>query len=128
MTKLLSYDNIIGGSKLSSPQETTVFLEKFKNVLRKKFIFIGRSVNLHTLTYLGITIEQVKDVLSKLTYKDYYKGPSKDKDNHPYMVWEFGEIIDNQEVYIKLSDDFRFDIAKCISFHLAERNIRYPFK
>lgn len=43
-------------------------------------------------------------------------------------IWEFGVEIDNEEVYIKLSDDLSHNIAKCISFHKTEFKISYPYK
>jgi len=56
------------------------------------------------------------------------KGPEKDRDRKRGNIWEFGAEIDNEEVYIKLSDDFSRNIAKCISFHKAEFKISYPYK
>ena len=63
-----------------------------------------------------------------LTYENYHRGPEKDRDRKKNSVWIFGAEVDNEEIYIKLSDDFNCDIAKCISFHKAESKINYPYK
>ena len=43
-------------------------------------------------------------------------------------MWDFGYNMDNEEVYIKLSDDFNHSVAKCISFHKPDFVIVYPYK
>lgn len=110
------------------PQEITDFLKKFKHVLTQGFIIIPREEYKLTVSYLGITISDVKDVLSQLTYKDYMNGPEKDRDRPGVMIWEFGVHIQGEAVYIKLSDDFNFDRAKCLSFHIAVRPFRFPHR
>lgn len=113
---------------MASPQEITDFLKKFKLVLLQDFTFIKRKKNLDTVSRLGITIPYVKTLFAQLTYKDYINGPEKDKDRHGNMIWEFGIHIQGEEIYIKLSDDFSFNKAKCISFHIADFPIKYPYK
>ncbi len=111
-----------------SPQEITDFLKKFKHVLSVDIVFIPRRDNVATIAYLGITIAYVKTILSQLTYKDYIRGPLSDKAKPGNMLWEFGVNIQGEDIYIKLSDDFGFDRAKCISFHIATYPLVYPHK
>jgi len=113
---------------LVAPSEITDFLKEFKRNLSKKFTFIPRRGNMDTLTKFGLTVKHVKQILANLTHKNYFNGPSRDRDRKTKMVWEFGTHIGGEEIYIKLSDDFSFSVAKCISFHEAERPIIYPFK
>jgi len=113
---------------LAAPQEITDFLKKFKQVLSIEIVFIHRRDNVATIAYLGITIAYVKTILSQLTYKDYICGPQIDKDRSGSMIWEFGVNIQGEDIYIKLSDDFSFDKAKCISFHIAAFPLVYPYK
>jgi len=42
----------------------------------------------------------------------------------------YGKKISNRDIYIKLkiAEVGAAKIAKCISFHFAERPLRYPFK
>jgi len=104
------------------------FLREFKKYSQDKFTFIRRKKNLLTLSYLGITIEEAKNIIYNLTYENYSGGPIKDKDNPSSQVWVFGVIIEHREIYIKLSDDFNSGYAKCISFHIAREKLIYPFK
>jgi hypothetical protein len=87
---------------LASIQEITEFLKKFKHVLTQNFIVIPRSDYKTTCSYLGITISDVKNTISQLTYKDYMNGPEKDKGRPGNMVWEFGVRMQGEEIYIKL--------------------------
>lgn len=112
---------------MTTPQEITDFLKKFKHVLSAGFIFISRRDNVATIAYLGITIAYVKTILSQLTYKDYIRGPQSDKNGSGNMIWEFGLNIQGENIYIKLSDDFSFNKAKCISFHVAAYPLVYPY-
>ena len=42
-----------------------------------------------------------KEILEALTVEDYFKGPRKDADDGPDL-WEFGMMVKNKEVYIKI--------------------------
>ena len=60
--------------------------------------------------------------------EDYCDGPKPDKDR-PGEVWEFGKLMEGKDVYIKLKIAHveRVKLAKCISFHEAERALCFPF-
>jgi len=113
---------------LAAPQEITEFLKKFKHVLTQGFIIIPREDYKLTVSYLGITISDVKDTISQLTYKDYINGPGKDKGRPGNVIWEFGVHIQGEAIYVKLSDDFNFDRAKCLSFHIAVHPFKFPHR
>ena len=113
---------------MAVPHEITEFLKKFKHVLTQGFIIIPRNDYKLTCSYLGITISDVKDTISQLTYKDYVNGPEKDKGKPGNMIWEFGVHMQGQDIYIKLSDDFSFNRAKCLSFHIAAYSFKFPYK
>lgn len=113
---------------ISTTAEVIVFLKDFKKIAQCNFIFIKRKKNLDSISQLGVQIKQAKAIIMELTYENYNKGPEQDRDIKSGNIWEFGAKIDNQEVYIKLSDDFSYNIAKCISFHKAEFKIDYPYK
>ena len=108
--------------------EITAFLRDFKRLAQNKFVFIRRKKNLDSIAQLGVKIRHVKNLILQLTYRDYVSGPKKDRDRKKGNIWEFGAKIDNEEVYIKLSDDFGHGIAKCISFHKAEFKMDYQYK
>jgi len=109
-------------------EEVIKFLKEFKKYSQDKFTFIQRKKNLLTLSYLGITIGEAKNIIYSLTYENYSAGPTKDMDNPGSKIWVFGAIIENMEVYIKLSADFNSGYAKCISFHIAKNKLVYPLK
>lgn len=67
--------------------------------------------------------------LSELKPTDYSEGPLKEDfygGNHE--MWVFGKEMKKKEVYIKITLGNRGDDAICISFHLAEHPIKYPFR
>jgi len=114
--------------KVATPKEITDFLKNFKKTAQNKFELIPRKLNLDFISHLGITIRQAKNMIMQLTYENYYNGPEKDRDRQKGNIWEFGADIDNEGVYIKLSDDLSSNIAKCLSFHKPEFKITYPYR
>lgn len=83
------------------------------------------------ISSLGLTIkEAIRTIhlptIRRLTHKNYCSGPEKDRDIENCNVWVFGVEINNEEIYIKLSDNFKYELAKCISFHEAEHSLKYP--
>jgi hypothetical protein len=78
---------------------------------------------------MGLNKQTQKDEIFSLTVEDYVSGPNPDKDL-PGQIWVFGKMIEGIEVYIKLKIDLtdKGKIAKCISFHSAEYELRYPYK
>jgi len=96
-------------------------------IVQLKFIPISRMEYMHELAKFGISHDDVEDTVRELTYKDYVSGPSEDYDNKGYYMWVFGKEICEIEMYIKLSDDFRGNVAKCISFHKPKYKLSYPY-
>lgn len=105
------------------------FLYTFKFFAQdfNQFHFVEREKNMQSLAELGITIPQAINTLLKLTYKNYSGGPEKDDHFTESNVWFFGCKIDGEEIYIKLSDNFKHNKAKCISFHKSKYKITYPY-
>lgn len=87
------------------------------------------SKNLNSLATFGLTTENRKELLLSLTVEDYFSGPEPDH-SFPGDVWKFGKEVGGEEVYIKLKieDQGHRKVAKCLSFHIAEREIYYPYK
>lgn len=100
----------------------------FKRNAQTNFTFVHRKKNLDSLSQLGVTIDDAKNEIFKLTIKNYISGPSKDKDRTLGNVWIFGTSINGYEIYIKLSDNFKGNMAKCISFHKADFKCKYPYR
>jgi hypothetical protein len=110
--------------------QVLIFLQEFKQLFQeKKFYPVPRQVNQKALETLGVNRRIQKEEILSLTLEDYCSGPDCDRD-HPGQIWVFGKVISGQEVYIKLkiAETGSEKIAKCISFHPAERQLCYPHK
>ena len=106
------------------------FLRKFMKIAMERGIdIIPRRKNMEDLAKLGLTRRNCFQEILSLSPTDYIGGPKPDKDK-PGQVWEFGKTITGMEIYIKLKIAGRgqFQIAKCLSFHLAEHVLCFPLK
>lgn len=113
---------------MANKTDVETFLSTFKAKLEIfDVVFLNRDKNLRTLIDLEITNVQRRLLLKDLKVEDYYRGPTKDVDSGPDL-WEFGRILKHKEVYIKITIGLMNRPVICISFHLAERAIVYPFK
>lgn len=110
-------------------EDLKLFLREFKQKMAVFDVVIlrSRSKNLQTILDLELTNITVRKYLSDLTFKDYYKGPTKDNYGDSDL-WEFGKEIKNKEVYIKITIGNLNKSVICISFHFPEHTIKYPFK
>ncbi len=107
-------------------------VEAFLNSFKVKMdvfdiIYIDRDKNLQALVDLEITAFKRTEILKSIEVKDYFRGPTKDRDQGPDL-WEFGKTVNKKEIYIKVTMGYESRPVICISFHLAERAIAYPFK
>lgn len=115
-----------------SPDEIEQFLKLFKSCWDGKVVPRLDSKNDDTLTILGITPKHRMEEVKRLQYTDYFRGPSPDHDGIAGKEWwEFGLRVKGHEIYIKISiykKEKGGYGAKCMSFHIAEEKIIYPFK
>jgi hypothetical protein len=92
-------------------------------------VFIEREKNLQTLLDLEISPEQREAIFMQLSPADYCKGPKPDTVQQGSEYWEFGTWHKGRELYLKLSLGATADSpAICLSFHPAERTMRYTYK
>ena len=106
------------------------FLQEFK-IKAKSFglIFrIDRQKNIQALLDLEISALEREKLIMDLEPEDYYKGPTSDILGNLDELWEFGKEIKSKEIYIKISKGLPGNNPVCISFHRAERKIKYPLK
>lgn len=87
-----------------------------------------RHKNMEALAQLEITGKYRETVIMGLEFNDYVDGPIVDTLNNMGELWVFGKDIKGREVYIKISMGLPNRQTICISFHLAEHNLSYPFK
>ena len=112
-------------------QSVQSFLSHYKAAAKESFSLIRRPQNMATLMQLGIDKTGCLDQILSLTAEDYCKGPEDDRDKGKGgKFWFFGKRIEGHEVYIKLKlvTIGEKKEALCISFHIAEYAMRYPFK
>jgi hypothetical protein len=86
-----------------------------------------RGKNAQTLADLELRPIDRKKILEKLDVNDYSEGPIKEE-LYGADMWVFGKEVKANEVYIKISIGFPGRSVICISFHISEYNINYPFK
>jgi hypothetical protein len=87
-----------------------------------------RGKNSQTLLDLEITKDQRNKVLKTLIVEDYSEGPLPEKLYGGADMWVFGKIVKNKEIYIKITMGIAGAKVICISFHIAEHPMNYPYK
>lgn len=112
----------------AQPGQVTLFLMLFKEFAQSNFTFVEREKSLSCLTQLVITVPQAKDEIMSLTYENYLRGPIPDTGTKGGELWEFGKTIEGEEIFIRLKVVLQHKMAKCQSFHIAERPLQYSYK
>lgn len=115
---------------MASQQEVAAYL----NGLKVKMEIFGilflddRGKNQQTLHDLEISPAKRKEIICSLKVADYSQGPLDEKMRGILPMWVFGQQVKKNEVYIKVSMGIENSRAICISFHIAEHPMHYPFK
>lgn len=107
------------------------FLAEFKTKLKIFHIYFldDRKKNIQGLADLDITATKRIDYIKNLNVDNYCSGPNKDSLGlNLGDYWEFGIKVKRTEVYIKVRLGKPNSKVICISFHKAERKMKYPFK
>ncbi|MEZ3597459.1 MAG: toxin [Paramuribaculum sp.] len=106
------------------------FLENF--YLKVKVFGIrfrdDRDKNRNALLELEISPRFRETIVMLLEWLDYSEGPITDELNKHGEMWVFGKDVKGTEVYIKISMGVPNSHSICISFHVAEHPMNYPFK
>lgn len=110
--------------------EVRRFLQQFFQKAKTFGLYFrdDRGKNMQTLLDLEITPRQRKDIIMQLEVPDYIEGPLEDTLYKKGEMWVFGKKVKNNDVYIKISKGLEGCGAFCISFHIAERQLKYKFK
>ena len=109
-------------------------VQKFLNQFHEKTRVFGiiyrddRGKNQKALEELEIVPSYRRVVIENLIVEDYVQGPVVDELNKLGEMWVFGKDIKEREVYIKIMLGGVGCQTICISFHMAERPLIYPFK
>lgn len=115
---------------MATKEEVEVFLKQFHQKLKIFNIIFrdDRGKNAQTLADLEITPKYRETVINDIKIEDYYQGPIIDTLNRMGDMWVFGKNVKGQEVYIKISLGQENRQTICISFHISEYKMEYPFK
>lgn len=87
-----------------------------------------RGKNSQTLADLELRPIDRDAVLDSLVAQDYCQGPLEEKLYGGSDMWVFGKEIKKNEIYIKITLGMVNAEVICVSFHVAEYPLMYPFK
>ena len=87
-----------------------------------------RGKNQKALEELEIVPSFRRVIIENLKVEDYVQGPVIDELNKFGEIWVFVNDVKGKEVYIKIMLGGVGCQTICISFHIAERPLVYPFK
>lgn len=113
-----------------SKDDVQKFLDEFHSKLKVFGIIYrdDRGKNNKALEVLEIVPSYRSIVIESLRCEDYVEGPVIDALNRLGEMWVFGKDVKGREVYIKIMIPKMIPQTICISFHLAEFPLKYPFK
>jgi len=115
---------------MSTEAEVISFLKDFKDKMKIWDVLFrdDRGKNAQALVDLEIRPIERKEILMALEAKDYSEGPLAESLYRGADMWVFGRNIKEREVYIKITMGAMGSSVICISFHLAQHKMVYPFK
>jgi len=115
---------------MTTESEVRQFLNEFHQKLQVfEIIFRDeRGKNKKTLIKLEIAPADRKKIIENLRMEDYCEGPLEDTLYKIGSLWVFGVEVKKEEIYIKISIGLPNYGVICISFHISERPLAYPFK
>lgn len=111
-------------------EDVKQFLKEFKEKMKIWSVLYrdDRGKNTSALSELEITPNDRKKHLEKLEADDYSDGPLEEKLYGGSNMWVFGITVKKKEVYVKITLGNQGSSVICISFHIAEYEMSYPFK
>ena len=119
---------------MATRQDVVEFLNLFKgSVSLDRWTVKEREKNRQGLIDLGIAPDERREILLGLEPEDYIAGPKPDDTDDTKEVWEFGKVVHETGVYIKLRavpDPRRKAVYHALvwSFHRAERRMKHPLR
>ncbi len=87
---------------MTTQSEVNKFLGALKKAINQRGIsVIQREKNVNTMTELGFHNMDVQNEVLRLDSTDYIDGPKPDRDVPGEFFWEFGRIVEHEEIYIR---------------------------
>lgn len=112
---------------IKTKEEVEAFLKTFFPKLKVfGIVFLSREKNLDALKMLGISPNVRDEIIAELKSEDYVET-IKDLTSYGDM-YVFGKDYEGHELYIKISLGRTNNKTICISFHIAEHSLNYPYK
>jgi hypothetical protein len=115
---------------MANREQVQVFLRELKEKIKIWGILYrdDRGKNAQTLADLELRpIDRDKNIENLIT-DDYCQGPLEDKLYKGSGMWIFGKEVKKNEVYIKITLGLPSSNIICISFHISEHKLTYPYK
>lgn len=114
----------------TTESEVEQFLSEFRTKMGTFTILFrnDRQKNMQCFADLEITQSFAEQTIDGLQVVDYCEGPLDEKLYGLGDMWVFGKDIKKREVYIKITKGHPGSQVICVSFHVAERPMNYPFK
>ena len=115
---------------MTNKNEVEQFLADFKIKLNIWGILYrdDRGKNTQTLLDLELPPNVRTEIIKTITINDYSEGPIDEILYGGSQMWVFGKTIKSTEVYIKITLGKQDNRTICISFHIAEQQMIYPFR
>ena len=115
---------------MATLHEIQLFLSEFHTKMGIWGIVIrdDRGKNRQTLLDLEMTTTGRNTVLNSLAWHDYSQGPMPDTLNGGPAMWVFGKMVRGKEIYIKITMGIKGAQVICISFHISDYPMNYPYK
>ncbi|MDD3746521.1 MAG: hypothetical protein PHD70_08635 [Anaerostipes sp.] len=77
---------------------------------------------------LDYDVEDIVERLKELSLQEYSETLIDNKDNNPPLLFVFGKVINNRQVYVKLKvKGKRTKRVLCLSFHYAKYIMKFPY-
>lgn len=106
-----------------------LFLLKMKEIVEKNgFILVERKASLEFMADMGMTMDELKNVILSLTPSDCFDGPEPDRDPR-YKSWtvaEFSPEAFGRTLYLKMSVRTDIERCKCLSVKLYRDRTEVP--
>lgn len=115
---------------MSKKREIEDFLKELKTKVSifDLLVLDDRGKNSQSLLDLEIIPSKRKEIIKSIIIDDYSEGPLEEKMRGILPMWVFGKMVKGKEVYIKISLGVEGSNVICISFHIAEHAMSYPYK
>lgn len=105
------------------------FLNSFQEKKRTyEILFFDRPKNKQTMLDLEIRPIDREKFIDQLSIDNFSQGPLPEDWYGSKEMWVFGKSIKGKEVYIKICLGAPNANVICISFHIAEYPMSYPFR